>query len=74
MMHPMPTILTEMVVAATIAAKRAALVPVDPGELERYAQRAVPRFRAERPKLTASLPELALKPVLALLLRRTLPI
>jgi hypothetical protein len=67
-----PTLM-EMVVAVTIEAKRAAHVPVDPGELERYAHHFLRRFKAERPNVTAYLPELALKPVLALLAQRPLP-
>jgi hypothetical protein len=72
-MHPMSPALKEMVVAVTIEAKRAAQVPVDPGELERYARRVLRRYQAERPRTTACLPELALKSVLALLKQRPLP-
>jgi hypothetical protein len=72
-MHPMSPTLTEMVVAVTIEARRAALIPVDPGELERYARRALRRYQAERQRITAYLPALALKPVLALLEQRPLP-
>jgi hypothetical protein len=72
-MHPMSPTLTEMVVAVTIEAKRAAQVPVDPGELERYARRVLRSDQAERPRITAYLPELALKAILALLHERPLP-
>jgi hypothetical protein len=73
MMHPMSPTLAEMVVAVTIEAKRAAQVPVDPAELERYAHHVMRRFQAERPKVTAYLPKLALKLVLALLGQRPMP-
>jgi hypothetical protein len=72
-MHPMSPTLKEMVVAATTEAKRAALLPVDPGELERYARRVLRSYQAERPRITAYQPALALKPVLALLQQRPLP-
>jgi hypothetical protein len=72
-MHPMSPALKEMVVAVTIEARRAALVPVDPGELERYAQRVWRSFQTERPKVTAYLPKLTLKSVLALLEQQPLP-
>jgi hypothetical protein len=72
-MHPMSPTLTEMVVAVTIEAKRAAQVPVDPGELERYARRVLRSYQAEGPRITAYLPELALKSVLALLKQHPLP-
>jgi hypothetical protein len=73
MMHPMSPVMTEMVVVVTTEARRAAHVPVDPGELERYAQRVLRNLQAERPKVVAYLPQLALKPVLALLERHALP-
>jgi hypothetical protein len=72
-MHPMSPAMTEMVVSVTTEARRATQVPVDPGELECYAQRVLRSFQAERPKVTAYLPALALKPVLALLEQHALP-
>jgi hypothetical protein len=64
-MHPMHPTLSAMVAAVTLDAKRAAQVPVDTCELERYAQRVLREFQAERLRITDYLPELALKPVLA---------
>lgn len=72
-MHPMSPTLKEMVVAVTIEARRATHVPVDPGEVERYARRVLRSYQAERPRITAYLPELALRPVLALLGQHLLP-
>jgi hypothetical protein len=69
-MHPMYPTLMEMVARVTIEAKRAAHVPVDPDELERYTHRVLADFQRSRPRITDYLPELALKQVLLLLDRR----
>lgn len=70
MMHPMYPTLSAMVAAVTIEAERASRLPVDPGEVERYAHRVLGDLQRGRPRITDYLPELALKQVLSLLAPR----
>lgn len=69
-MHPMYPTLMEMVTKVTIEAKRAAHVPVDAEELERYTHRVLSDLQRSGPRITDYLPELALKQVLLFLDRR----
>jgi hypothetical protein len=69
-MHPMYPTLLVMVSAVTREAQRAAHVPVDPSELERYTHHVLADFQRSGPSITDYLPELALKQVLALIEKR----
>lgn len=68
-MHPTYSTLTEMVAKVTIDARRATYVPADPGELERFAQRALANGERAKLRFTFHFPELALKQILASLAR-----
>lgn len=66
-MHPICPTLSAMVNTVTAEAQRAARLPVDPGELERYAHRVLNDLQRGGPRITDYLPALALKQVLTLL-------
>jgi hypothetical protein len=69
-MHSMTPALPEMVAAVTLDVRRAAEMPVDPGELERYAQRVLGDLHRSRPRILSSLPELSVERLLAVLARQ----
>jgi hypothetical protein len=59
--------LSAMVAAVTIERRRAAQIPVDPGELERYAYHRLGDQQRNRPRCFFSVPVLVFQPLLALL-------